>query len=254
MKTHPLFACAVLGSASSVMAGVTTYSNRDSWEGAAGAPTVSVDFEGFVADQSFQVSPVAMDGFTLQQTSGVRDFRNIIDTPPFLFTDNNGTNHASMFVEGDEPVEATVTLDDPAKGWAAYFVGTDGGERVDLIVYLDDGSSDRVQLPDISTSSEQFFGVVAGARQKIVSIRFVARTAGGTVGGEGFTMDKVLASPASGGCYADCDGSGSLDFFDFLCFQNAFSAGDPYADCDQSGVLDFFDFLCYQNAFDAGCP
>ena len=55
-------------------------------------------------------------------------------------------------------------------------------------------------------------------------------------------------------CYADCDGSGSLDFFDFLCFQNAFANGSTYADCDASGSLDFFDFLCYQNAFAAGCP
>ncbi len=55
-------------------------------------------------------------------------------------------------------------------------------------------------------------------------------------------------------CYADCDESGGLDFFDFLCFQNAFAAGEPYADCDESGDLDFFDFLCYQNAFAAGCP
>ncbi|MFG0285802.1 MAG: hypothetical protein ACF8R7_15410 [Phycisphaerales bacterium JB039] len=58
----------------------------------------------------------------------------------------------------------------------------------------------------------------------------------------------------TGGCYADCDGSGSLDFFDFLCFQNAFAAGDDYADCDDSGSLDFFDFLCFQNEFAAGCP
>jgi hypothetical protein len=55
-------------------------------------------------------------------------------------------------------------------------------------------------------------------------------------------------------CYADCDGSGDLDFFDFLCFQNAFAAGEPYADCDGSGGLDFFDFLCFQNEFAAGCP
>ncbi|MFG0284974.1 MAG: GC-type dockerin domain-anchored protein [Phycisphaerales bacterium JB039] len=55
-------------------------------------------------------------------------------------------------------------------------------------------------------------------------------------------------------CYPDCDGSGSLDFFDFLCFQNAFAAGEPYADCDGSGSLDFFDFLCFQNEFAAGCP
>ncbi|MFG0283525.1 MAG: hypothetical protein ACF8R7_03810 [Phycisphaerales bacterium JB039] len=55
-------------------------------------------------------------------------------------------------------------------------------------------------------------------------------------------------------CYADCDGSGALDFFDFLCFQNAFATGDPYADCDATGTLDFFDFLCFQNAFAMGCP
>ncbi len=55
-------------------------------------------------------------------------------------------------------------------------------------------------------------------------------------------------------CYADRDHSGSLDFFDFLCFQNAFAIGEPYADCDNSGSLDFFDFLCFQNAFAMGCP
>ena len=60
--------------------------------------------------------------------------------------------------------------------------------------------------------------------------------------------------PPEAGCYADCDGSGALDFFDFLCFQNAFAGGEPYADCDGSGSLDFFDFLCFQNEFAAGCP
>jgi hypothetical protein len=55
-------------------------------------------------------------------------------------------------------------------------------------------------------------------------------------------------------CYADCDESGELDFFDFLCFQNEFAGGMEYADCDASGELDFFDFLCFQNEFAAGCP
>jgi hypothetical protein len=55
-------------------------------------------------------------------------------------------------------------------------------------------------------------------------------------------------------CYPDCDGSGELDLFDFLCFQDAFAVGDPYADCDGTGALDFFDFLCFQNAFAVGCP
>ena len=62
-------------------------------------------------------------------------------------------------------------------------------------------------------------------------------------------------------CQADCDqstGSGVLDIFDFLCFQDAFVGADPYAcDCDTStgvGVCDIFDFLCFQSAFVAGCP
>ena len=63
-----------------------------------------------------------------------------------------------------------------------------------------------------------------------------------------------------GDCYADCDRSGVLDLFDFLCFQNSFVNGEPYAcDCDittgtNPPVCDIFDFLCFQNAFVVGCP
>jgi hypothetical protein len=55
-------------------------------------------------------------------------------------------------------------------------------------------------------------------------------------------------------CYADCDSSGVLDFWDFLCFQNAYLAANPYADCDGDGQLTFFDFLCFQSRFIAACP
>jgi hypothetical protein len=54
-------------------------------------------------------------------------------------------------------------------------------------------------------------------------------------------------------CPADMDMSGSLDFFDFLTFQDLFAAGDMRADMDCSGDLDFFDFLAFQNLFAAGC-
>ncbi len=55
-------------------------------------------------------------------------------------------------------------------------------------------------------------------------------------------------------CYADCDGAGGLDLFDFLCFTNSFVANGEYADCDGSGGWDLFDFLCFTNAFVGGCP
>ena len=63
-----------------------------------------------------------------------------------------------------------------------------------------------------------------------------------------------LAGASDALCPADCDGSGQLDFFDFLCFQNAFAAQEPYADCDGNEAFDFFDFLCFQDAFATGCP
>jgi hypothetical protein len=66
-----------------------------------------------------------------------------------------------------------------------------------------------------------------------------------------------LVLPAPDNCYADCDGSGTLDILDFLCFQDAFVLMDPYADCDQTtgaGVFDVFDFLCFQDFFTTGCP
>ena len=65
---------------------------------------------------------------------------------------------------------------------------------------------------------------------------------------------SVILSPENV-CYADCDQSGTLDIYDFLCFQNSFVLGEPYAcDCDPDPPCDIFDFLCFQTAFVAGCP
>jgi hypothetical protein len=71
---------------------------------------------------------------------------------------------------------------------------------------------------------------------------------------------NVISEPATvvilveGSCYADCNQTGNLDIFDFLCFQDAFVQMDPYADCTGNGVFDIFDFLCFQDAFVIGCP
>ncbi len=65
---------------------------------------------------------------------------------------------------------------------------------------------------------------------------------------------RTLCEPAAPPCVADCDGDGSLNIFDFLCFQNRFASGDLAADLDGDGQLTVFDFLAFQNEFDAGCP
>ncbi len=94
-------------------------------------------------------------------------------------------------------------------------------------------------------------GGAAGGLAHPTGFRFFG---GSLTPGNVTAWDNLVIEQVDAGCYADCDESGGLDFFDFLCFQNAFAAGAAYADCDQSGSHDFFDFLCFQNAFAAGCP
>ena len=73
--------------------------------------------------------------------------------------------------------------------------------------------------------------------------------------GNGQTGANFVLEGIEAGCYPDCDQSGALDIFDFLCFQNSFVLGEPYAcDCDPDPACDIFDFLCFQDAFVAGCP
>ena len=70
-------------------------------------------------------------------------------------------------------------------------------------------------------------------------------------------IDSLYVYDLDGSCSCifspDCDGDGTLNVLDYLCFLNAFGAGDPSADCNCDGVLDIFDFLCFQNEFMSGC-
>ncbi len=54
-------------------------------------------------------------------------------------------------------------------------------------------------------------------------------------------------------CDPDCDGSGSLDVDDFICFQTLYAIGDPKADCDGDGQLLIDDFICFQTLYAIGC-
>lgn len=54
-------------------------------------------------------------------------------------------------------------------------------------------------------------------------------------------------------CPADCDGSGTLDIIDLICFQQDFYQGSTSADCDASGGLSIEDFTCFQTLFAIGC-
>ncbi len=66
-------------------------------------------------------------------------------------------------------------------------------------------------------------------------------------------FDDVTLQAAGGGCYPDCDGNGTLNVNDYICFQTKFALGDPYADCDNNGVRNVNDYICFQTKFALGC-
>ncbi len=54
-------------------------------------------------------------------------------------------------------------------------------------------------------------------------------------------------------CAADFNSDGSVDFFDYLDFVDAFSLADPIADFNGDTAIDFFDYLDFVDAFSIGC-
>ncbi|MEQ8316276.1 MAG: GC-type dockerin domain-anchored protein [Phycisphaerales bacterium] len=106
------------------------------------------------------------------------------------------------------------------------------------------------------------FEVEVGSRRYTVdTIQLDPGLGSGQVGGldraeihaDGAQAMIIAGAGFTGGCRADCDGSGDLNIFDFLCFQNLFASGDLAADFDGDGRLTIFDFLEFQNAFATGC-
>jgi hypothetical protein len=54
-------------------------------------------------------------------------------------------------------------------------------------------------------------------------------------------------------CPADFNQDGIVDFFDYLDFVTAWSAGQPAGDFNGDSTVDFFDYLDFVAAFDLGC-
>ena len=55
-------------------------------------------------------------------------------------------------------------------------------------------------------------------------------------------------------CGADFNADGSIDFFDYLDFVDAFTSNSPSADYNGDGAADFFDYLDFVDDFSMGCP
>jgi hypothetical protein len=70
------------------------------------------------------------------------------------------------------------------------------------------------------------------------------------------TLDLTgLPIPGNGmiPCAADFNHDGSVDFFDYLNFVDAFTSTAATADFNSDGTIDFFDYLDFVDAFSIGC-
>ncbi len=243
MKRWMTTVIATAGLAQGAAAQVTAYADRGAWEDDPRI-TGSIETQGFegVSIASLQPStgPVMFDGVTLT-VEGVDSSTGAPQITGGVFQGSifPATGHIAYHWDFDEPVVA----------FGAFFDGAASG----LGIQLDAGEENVDIFTYYSGFEAGFLGFTTDEPLSRVSI-IASDSMGGTAVGEIFDMDDLSWATGDTVCYADCDESGGLDFFDFLCFQNAFAAGETYADCDGTGDLDFFDFLCYQNEFAAGCP
>jgi hypothetical protein len=122
---------------------------------------------------------------------------------------------------------ATIALDISTTG--------DAGPWTPLATNLPNSGRYQLKVPPLPSSDSAYLRLTA------------------TTPSDSITTLRGPYSILGGACYTDCDASGALDLFDFLCFTNNYNANAPYADCDADGGHDLFDFLCFVNTFNEGC-
>jgi hypothetical protein len=111
----------------------------------------------------------------------------------------------------------------------------------------------KVRANDAGTSD--ILGTSAAIDGPFAALGAMFSNTANTDAGEAYVFSVETCS-----CYGNCDGSlaqPKLNVADYVCFMNAYAAGDPYANCDGSSsapVLNVADYICFMNKFAAGCP
>lgn len=167
------------------------------WNAATGGAAMTEDFSSFAADTQFRTQSVAINGGTLMQVGTDHAFRNFIDVPPTSLTDNNGTTHASMFVDADptsDPTTVVLTFDTPQSDFGFETWGAAGSEGAIVSVYVGNTFLGAEVLP---TGNAQFTGfeIISGPWADRVVFSSLSGN-GNPASGEGFGMDNLVYARA----------------------------------------------------------
>jgi uncharacterized repeat protein (TIGR01451 family) len=197
---------------------IVQYNDRAAWLAAiGGTPDAQEDFQGFAVDTLFRAAPVTIAIGTIGQAGLDQAFRNQVDAPPFEFTDNNGTTHASCFVNfpdagaGSE-TNVEIVFSQPVTAWGGDFNGVLGGELLAVDV---DGSQEVILGTLLPAAQDTFLGFVADAGEQIDLVIFRSQNQNPGGGGEGFGADNfaVLWAGAQAGASVSGAKTVSGDFW-----------------------------------------
>ncbi len=215
-STRAIVTVAVLGILVPALAqgAIVQYNDRASWLAAiGGAPDAQEDFQGFAVDTPFRAAALAMGIGAIGQAGLDQAFRNEVDAPPLQFTDNNGTTHASCFVNypdsgaGSE-TNVEIVFSQPVSAWGGDFNGVLGGELLAIDV---DGLDRAVIATLLPAADTTFLGFVADAGEQIDLVIFRAQNQNPGGGGEGFGADNLAVVWATAPAGAAVSGAKTVD-------------------------------------------
>lgn len=150
---------------STVSAQITTYTDRTTFEAAAGT-TITETFNSFTTEEAFHTNPVDAGDFTISMTGPINDGFNFIDIPPhqdtWAFID--GTTSMNVFLK--KTGKLIFTFDTPIKAFGADFRAfNDNANRVKFIV---NGTSFN---PPVSGNDQNtFFGFTSTSQFSVVEM------------------------------------------------------------------------------------
>jgi hypothetical protein len=134
-----------------------------------------------------------------------------------------------------------------ASGFASY-----GGKLYVSGLFQEAGG---LPVASIASWDGQAWAPLAGGLNG--SVPTLAVYNGSLMAGGSFTLADGIPSARiarwAARCVGDFDGSGFIDFFDYLDFVTAFEEGSMAADVNGDAFVDLFDYLDFVEAFEGGC-
>jgi len=182
-----VIACSAVGA----NAAINWHSTLASWNAATGGATMSEDFSGFTTDTQFRTQSVAITGGALSQMGDDYAFRNEVDVVPTQFSDNNGTAHASMFVDGDANAtraRLTFTVGSTAFGFESWIGSVGEGGAFDVY-----NGATLLGTMNITTGGGDFLGFDLTGGDFATHVEWRSQAGNNTPGsGEGFGTDNYV--------------------------------------------------------------